>query len=365
MPTAATSTGALLTAKVAELLGPEEPRGGHRQDEQEQPRRPAATDSSRRYRATTSCGHPASDATCPSASSRIASWVASARSSVPATVPPCITAIRSLMPRISGSSDEIIRIAMPRAASSPISRWISALAPTSTPCVGSSRISTAGSVASQRASATFCWLPPERLPTGSSIDARLDRRAAGRSRRRPRRSRPKSSSPQRRDRAEDGERRVRRDRHVEDHAVPAAVLGHVGDAQRDGPRGRVDRRPACRAGGSRPRRPASGRRGPAPAPSAPRRPARPGPRISPARTSGSRRARPPPGSPGRATSSTTSPIGTARLGKTADSSRPTIMRISSARSTSAIGRVPTSAPSRSTVTRSATAAAPPAGARCR
>ena len=53
---------------------------------------------------------------------------------------------------------------MPRPASSPISRWISAFAPTSTPCVGSSRISTVGLAASQRARATFCWLPPERLP---------------------------------------------------------------------------------------------------------------------------------------------------------------------------------------------------------
>ena len=34
--------------------------------------------------------------------------------------------MRSLMPRISGSSDEIIRIASPRSASSCISAWISA-----------------------------------------------------------------------------------------------------------------------------------------------------------------------------------------------------------------------------------------------
>ena len=43
------------------------------------------------------------------------------------------------------------------------SRWISALAPTSMPRVGSSRISSCGSVISQRASSTFCWLPPLRL----------------------------------------------------------------------------------------------------------------------------------------------------------------------------------------------------------
>ena len=40
------------------------------------------------------------------------------------------------------------------------SLWISALAPTSMPRVGSSRISSRGSVISQRASSTFCWLPP-------------------------------------------------------------------------------------------------------------------------------------------------------------------------------------------------------------
>ena len=34
--------------------------------------------------------------------------------------------------------------------------WISDFEPTSTPCVGSSRISTSGLIASQRASATFC-----------------------------------------------------------------------------------------------------------------------------------------------------------------------------------------------------------------
>ena len=89
---------------------------------------------------------------------------------MPTIVPPCITAIRSLMPRISGSSDEIMMIASPLAASSPINRWISDLAPTSTPWVGSSRIRTDGSEFNQRASATFCWLPPERFPTGSSIE---------------------------------------------------------------------------------------------------------------------------------------------------------------------------------------------------
>ena len=56
---------------------------------------------------------------------------------------------------------------------------ISCLAPTSMPRVGSSRISSFGSVASQRASSTFCWLPPESSPIGCSgaggrMPSRLD-----------------------------------------------------------------------------------------------------------------------------------------------------------------------------------------------
>ena len=45
-----------------------------------------------------------------------------------------------------------------------------ALAPTSMPRVGSSRIRMRGSRASQRASTTFCWLPPESLRTSCSIE---------------------------------------------------------------------------------------------------------------------------------------------------------------------------------------------------
>ena len=47
-----------------------------------------------------------------------------------------------------------------------IRRMISAWAPTSMPRVGSSRISRRGAVASQRASSTFCWLPPDSSPIG-------------------------------------------------------------------------------------------------------------------------------------------------------------------------------------------------------
>ena len=50
---------------------------------------------------------------------------------------------------------------------------ISCLAATSMPRVGSSRISRRGSVASQRASSTFCWLPPESSAIGVSMSARV------------------------------------------------------------------------------------------------------------------------------------------------------------------------------------------------
>src|SRR5215207_5113687 len=93
---------------------------------------------------------------------------ASSRLSSSVRRPSCITSTRSAMPSTSGSSLEIISTATPRPASSLIRRWTSALVPTSIPRVGSSTISSFGSVASHLASTTFCWLPPERNPAGSS-----------------------------------------------------------------------------------------------------------------------------------------------------------------------------------------------------
>ena len=55
----------------------------------------------------------------------------------------------------------------PSPASSDINRCTSAFVPTSMPRVGSSMIRTFGPVASHLPSTTFCWLPPERNPTGS------------------------------------------------------------------------------------------------------------------------------------------------------------------------------------------------------
>ena len=88
------------------------------------------------------------------------------RGSTSATIRPArITRMRSLMPSTSGSSLEIMMIAMPLRASSLISRWISAFAPTSMPRVGSSMMRMRGSVASHFDRPTFCWLPPESFPT--------------------------------------------------------------------------------------------------------------------------------------------------------------------------------------------------------
>ena len=55
-----------------------------------------------------------------------------------------------------------------------ISRWISALAPTSMPRVGSSRISRRGLVASHLPSTIFCWLPPRELVHDLLGRVRLD-----------------------------------------------------------------------------------------------------------------------------------------------------------------------------------------------
>ena len=69
------------------------------------------------------------------------------------------------MPSTSGSSDDTMTIAIPSAASDDISRCTSALVPTSMPRVGSSTISSFGAIDNHFASTTFCWLPPDSVPT--------------------------------------------------------------------------------------------------------------------------------------------------------------------------------------------------------
>src|SRR5699024_6340306 len=73
------------------------------------------------------------------------------------------TTMRSLRRTTSSSSEEMNTTETPVSASRATASWISALAPTSIPRVGSSRISTSGWVANQRPRSTFCWFPPERF----------------------------------------------------------------------------------------------------------------------------------------------------------------------------------------------------------
>src|SRR5688572_14697336 len=93
------------------------------------------------------------------------SLVASARVNSPRNRPRRMTSTRSDMPRISGNSEEIRITPWPAQAYSLVTACTAALAPTSIPLVGSSRINTAGLRASHLASTTFCWFPPDRLCT--------------------------------------------------------------------------------------------------------------------------------------------------------------------------------------------------------
>src|SRR5438552_828223 len=119
-----------------------------------------------------------------------ASAVASARSKAATMRPPLMTRTRSAMPSTSGNSLEIMMMPRPCWASLPISAWISALAPTSMPRVGSSMISMRGSVPSHFATTTFCWFPPESWRAIWSVPrARIPRRSMA--------SRARFSSPRR------------------------------------------------------------------------------------------------------------------------------------------------------------------------
>ena len=69
--------------------------------------------------------------------------------------------ISSLRAVSSSISDEVSTTAKPCRVMRSMSWYISCLAPTSMPRVGSSSISSLGLVASHLASSTFCWLPPD------------------------------------------------------------------------------------------------------------------------------------------------------------------------------------------------------------
>ncbi len=75
----------------------------------------------------------------------------------------------------SGSSEEMSMTAKPSLARSSTRAWMAALAPTSTPRVGSSTIKSLPPRASHLAKTTFCWLPPLKELGGASIEEALTR----------------------------------------------------------------------------------------------------------------------------------------------------------------------------------------------
>lgn len=77
-------------------------------------------------------------------------------STIPATLPLLITKILSVTPNNYGISEDTIIIPMPSLAKSFINLYISYLAPTSIPLVGSSNIKIFGLVNNQRPIITFC-----------------------------------------------------------------------------------------------------------------------------------------------------------------------------------------------------------------
>ena len=268
--------------------------------------------------------------------------------------PPRITAMRSLIPRISGISDEIITIATPALRQRPHQRVDLRLRPD----VDALRRLVEDQdrrLVSQPARQRDLLLVAARERADVGVDRRgLDAQLARRSRA-PRGARRRVNQAVRGTRRADWPARVGRHRHLQHHAVLAAILRHVGDARRDrGLRrrdatGRAVEQDLARVGRAQPEhrlRPA--RCGPIR-----RRPARP--RISPRRTVSDTSRMPDARCVTPRISSATSPMRRVRFGKTAESSRPTISRIRSARVDVARARAsPTVWPSRSTVIRSAT-----------
>ena len=118
---------------------------------------------------------------------------------------------------------------LPASARRRIMSRISDLVPMSTPAVGSSMISTSGSVPSHLAMTTFCWLPPESRRTGrpgcatftwNLLEQILGQRLAG-----PVETNgPRCSFPSR------GSSKLSRTEWSRTRPCSAAVLRHEGDA---------------------------------------------------------------------------------------------------------------------------------------
>ena len=187
--------------------------------------------------------------------------------------PSRITTTRSLIARTSGRSEEMTMTAMPSRARSSIRWWTSALAPTSMPRVGSSRMSTRGSTLSQLSQHRLLLVAArqvaDRREQRCGADAQPIAEALGRA--------PLGTPVEQPERraigAERGQRDVRGDRLGHRQAQLAAVLGQIGDAEMhgiarvaDGDDSSVDgdscrdRRGRCRTGPAR-RRCARRRRG--------------------------------------------------------------------------------------------------------
>ena len=157
------------------------------------------------------------------------------------------------MPSTSGSSLETMSTATPSAASCE-SRWCtSAFVPTSMPRVGSSTRSTRGVVASHFASTTFCWLPPDRVETGSLRPADFTYRRLVHVPRLPPLGRP-AQQAETAERPAPGQRRVALHRQLHDQALLASILRHEGDAGRDRRGGTARPEPHGRRPAPRPRR---------------------------------------------------------------------------------------------------------------
>ncbi len=258
-----------------------------------------------------------------------------------------MTSTRSAIPSTSGSSLEIISTASPRPASSLISRCTSDLVPTSMPRVGSSRISSFGSVASHLASTTFCWLPPERNPTGSSRRWKRRRSRSAHSRVR-RFSAPARISPSR----VSAFMRVSVALRAIDRSITRPCIRRSSGTNATPARIAASGRPTASRTPSTSTWPASARSMPKIARATSLRPAPTRPAsatISPARTS-KLMSKNTPSRVRRWTDSTGSPISASCLGNSAPSSRPTIRLTMSSGAISAIGASCTTAPSRITVT---------------
>ena len=273
-----------------------------------------------------------------------------ARSSV--MRPSFITRMRWQVARSSGRSSEMTSTPSPRPARSRMMPWISAFEPTSTPTVGPFSTSTRGPRASQRASTTRCWLPPESERTGAAGSGALTASRRSQS----------SASPQSPRRSRSGPRACASSRADADVAQRSTGSGTA--PRSAGPRARSRCPPPPRRAGRRAaprgrrssRCPASGATRPKsalasavrPEPSRPEMPS-----TSPACRSKPMSSKAPAFESPRTSSRRGAPAASGAGGVSA-TSRPVMCRVSEAASNSAAGPSATLRPLRSTTTCSQT-----------